>query len=139
VVEGSLQSIDRICLHVNREEVDLELLFEVPPGLDRENTSVCFLTEHIFRPLGSTTTFEECEGPEDFLLFIVELLQGQADVERTGVQKRMAIMTFSTEVQRTGELGTHPSHCQSGRRRHQRRWYERRRCVWYGQREGISH
>ena len=101
--------------------MDPELLFKVPPGLDRENTSVCFLMEHIFGPLGSITTFEECEGPEDFLLFIIELLQGQADVERAGVQKHAAIMTFSAEVQRTGELRTRPSHCRSGWWRHQRR------------------
>ena len=106
MVGGFFQSIDCICFHINREEVDLELLFKVPPGLDRENTSVCFLTEHVFGPLGSTTAFEEHEGPENFLLFIMELLQGQADVERAGVQKCMAIMMFSTEVWRTGELGT---------------------------------
>jgi len=54
--------------------VDPELLFKVSPGLDRENTGVCFLMEHVLGPLGAATTFEECEGPEDFLLFIVELL-----------------------------------------------------------------
>jgi len=50
VVGGSFQSIDRVCFHVDREKVDPELLFEVPPGLDREdgeNTGVCFLTEHV--------------------------------------------------------------------------------------------
>ena len=53
--------------------MNLELLFKVPPGLDGENTSVCFLTEHVFGPLGGTTTFEECEGPENSLLFVMEL------------------------------------------------------------------
>ena len=56
--------------------MNLELLFKVPPGLDGENTSVCFLTEHVFGPLGGMTTFEECEGPENSLLFIVELRWG---------------------------------------------------------------
>jgi len=56
--------------------MNLELLFKVPPGLDRENASICFLMEHVFRLLGSTTTFEECKGPENFLLFIMELLWG---------------------------------------------------------------
>jgi len=65
--------------------VDLELLFKVLLGLDGENTSIHFLMEHVFRPLGSATTFEECEGPEDFLLFVVELLWGQVDIERAGV------------------------------------------------------
>jgi len=66
--------------------------------LDGENASVCFLTEHIFRSLGSMTTFEECEGPENSLLFVVELLWGQADVERAGVQECTAIVMFSTKV-----------------------------------------
>ena len=139
MVRGSLQSVDCVCLCVNREEVDPELLFEVPPGLDGENTSVCFLTEHIFGLLGGTTTFEECEGPEDFLLFIIELLWGQADVKRAGVQKHVAIVTFSAKVQRTGELGTCLSHHWSRQWRHWRRWYEWGRCVWYGWRGGISH
>jgi len=62
--------------YVDREEVDPELLFEVPPGLGGEDTGVHFLMEHVLGPLGGVTTFEKHEGPEDFLLFIVELLQG---------------------------------------------------------------
>jgi len=56
--------------------VNLKLLFEVSSGLDGENASIRFLMEHILRPLGGATTFEEHEGPEDFLLFIVEFLWG---------------------------------------------------------------
>ena len=56
--------------------MNLELLFEVSSGLDGENASIRFLMEHILRPLGGATTFEEHEGPEDFLLFIVEFLWG---------------------------------------------------------------
>ena len=76
MVGGSFQSIDRVHFRVDREEVDLELLFEVPPGLDGEDTGIRFLTEHILGPLGGVTTFEKHEGPEDFLLFVVELLRG---------------------------------------------------------------
>jgi len=76
VVGGSFQSIDRVHFHVDREEVDLELLFEVPPGLDGEDTGIRFLTEHILGPLDGVTTFEKREGPEDFLLFVMELFQG---------------------------------------------------------------
>ena len=76
MVGGSFQSIDRVHFRVDREEVDLELLFEVPPGLDGEDTSIHFLTEHILGPLGGVTTFEKREGPEDFLLFVMELFQG---------------------------------------------------------------
>jgi len=98
--------------------VDPELLFKVPPGLDGENAGVHFLIEHVFRPLGSATTFEECEGPEDFLLFVVELFQGQADVERAKVQKCTAVVTFSTEVQRTEKLRMCSFHCWSRGRRY---------------------
>jgi len=76
VVESSFQSVDRICFCVCREEVQLELLFKVSPGLDGENASVRFLTEYIFGPLGGMTSFEECESPENPFLFVVELLRG---------------------------------------------------------------
>jgi len=76
VVGGSFQSIDCVRFHVDREEVDPELLFEVSLGLDGEDTGIRFLTEHVLGPLGGTTTFEKREGPENFLLFIMELLQG---------------------------------------------------------------
>jgi len=76
VVGSSFQSIDRVHFHVCREEVQPELLFKVSPGLDGENASVCFLTEYVFRPLGGTTSFEECESPENPFLFVVELLWG---------------------------------------------------------------
>jgi len=76
VIEDAFQSIDRVCFRVNREEVDSELLLKVSLGLDREDASVRFLAKHVFGPLGGTTTFEECESPEDLLLLIVELLWG---------------------------------------------------------------
>ena len=76
MVGGFFQSIDRVRFRVDREEVDLELLFEVPPGLDREDAGIRFLTEHILRPLGGVTTIEKREGPEDFLLFVMELFRG---------------------------------------------------------------
>jgi len=74
VVGSSFQSIDHIHFCVYREEVQPELLFKVSLGLDEENASVCFLTEHVFRPLGSTTFFEERESPENPFLFVMELL-----------------------------------------------------------------
>jgi len=76
VVGGPFQSIDRIHFCIYREEVQLELLFEVSPGLDGENASVCFLTEHVFRPLDGVTSFEEHESPENLFLFVMELLRG---------------------------------------------------------------
>jgi len=44
--------------------------------LHGENASVCFLMENIFGPLGSTTTLEKYESPENFFLFITELFWG---------------------------------------------------------------
>jgi len=85
VIGGAFQSIDCVCFHVNWEEVNLELLLKVSPGSDRENASVRFLTKHVFGLLGSTTTFEEREGPKNSLFFVVELFRGQADVQGTGV------------------------------------------------------
>jgi len=76
VVGGFFQSIDRVRFCIDREEVDLELLFEVPLGLDGEDAGVRFLTEHVLGPLGGATTFEKRKGPEDFLLFVMELLWG---------------------------------------------------------------
>ena len=85
MIEGALQSIDCVCFCVSWEEVNPELLLEVSPGSDGENASVRLLTKHVFRPLGSMTTFEERESPEDPLFFIVELFRGQADVQGAGV------------------------------------------------------
>jgi len=119
--------------------MNLELLFKVSPCWDGENASVHFLIEHVFGPLGGMTVFEECEGPENSFLFVVELLWGQADEEGAGVQECTAVVMFSSEVQRRGELGTCLPHCRSGGWRCQRRWYRRGRCVWYRWRGRISH
>jgi len=56
--------------------MQLELLFKFSPGLDGENASVHFLTKYVFRPLGSMTSLEERESPENSFLFILELLRG---------------------------------------------------------------
>jgi len=76
VVGSSFQGVDRVRFHVCREEVQPELLFKVSPGLDGENASVRFLTEYAFGPLGSTTSLEKRESPENPFLFVVELLWG---------------------------------------------------------------
>jgi len=113
VVGGAFQRVDCICFCVNREEVKPELLLEISPGLDRENANVRFLTKYIFGPLGSMTSFEERESPENPFFFVMELLWGQADVEGAGVQKCAAVVTFSAEVWGTRELGTCLSRHQS--------------------------
>jgi len=74
VIGGSFQCINCIHFHINREEMNPELLFKVFLYLDRENASIRFLTEYVFRPLGSTTVFKKYKGPENSLLFVIELL-----------------------------------------------------------------
>jgi len=138
VIGGAFQSIDCVRFRVNWEKVNPELLLEVFPGSDGENAGVCFLMKYVFGPLGSTTTFEERESPKNPLFFVVELFRGQVNVQGAGVQKRTAVVTFSAEVRRTGELGMHLSCCQSRGWRRWRGWYRWRRGVRYGQREGIS-
>ena len=73
MVGGSFQGIDRVCFYAHREEVNLELLFKVPPGLHGENASVCFLMEDVLRPLGGTTTLEKRKSSKNFFLFVTEL------------------------------------------------------------------
>ena len=111
MVGGAFQYVDCICFRINREEVKPELLLKISSGLDRENASVRFLMKHIFGLLGGMTSFEEHESLENPFFFVMELLRGQADVERAGVQKCMAVVMFSTEVWRTRELGTCSFRC----------------------------
>jgi len=76
VVGGSFQDVNHVCFCIHRKEVNLELLFKVPPGLHGENASVHFLMENILRPLGSTTTLEKRKSSENFFLFVAELFRG---------------------------------------------------------------
>jgi len=76
VVGGSFQSVDRVHFRIYQEEVESELLLEVPPGWYRENAGVRFLTEDVLRPLGGTTILEKRKSPEDFFLLVAELLRG---------------------------------------------------------------
>ena len=85
MIGGAFQSIDCVRFCINWEEVNPELLLKVSPGSDGENTSVCFLTKHVFGPLGSMTTFEERKSPKNPLFFIVELFRDQVDVQGVGV------------------------------------------------------
>jgi len=76
VVGGSFQSVDRVHFRIDRKEVQPELSFKFSPGLDGENASVHFLTKYVFGPLGSTSSLEERESPENPFLFVLELLRG---------------------------------------------------------------
>jgi len=76
VVGDSFQSVDRVRFRIYWEEVKLELLLEVPLGWYGKNTGVHFLTEDVLGPFGGTTILEKRESPENFFLFVVELLWG---------------------------------------------------------------
>jgi len=76
VVGGSFQSVNCVCFRIYREEVESELLLEVPPGWYGENAGVCFLTKDVLGPFGNMTILEKRESPENFFLLIVELLWG---------------------------------------------------------------
>ena len=76
MVEGSFQSVDRVRFRIYREEVESELLLKVPPGGYEEDAGVRFLTEDVLGPFGGTTILEKRESPENFFLFVVELLWG---------------------------------------------------------------
>jgi len=73
--------------------------------LDGENAGVRFLTKYVFGPLSGTTSLEECKGPENPFLFILELLWGQAYIEGARVQECATVVTFFVEVRRGGKLG----------------------------------
>jgi len=55
-------------------------LFEIGPGLNGKNASVCLLVKEILGPPCSLFILEKGEGPEDFFLIAAELLWGQAQI-----------------------------------------------------------
>jgi len=52
----------------------LELLFEVGPGLNRKNASVCLLVKEVLRPSHSLFILKKDKGLEDFLFITAKLL-----------------------------------------------------------------
>jgi len=82
-----------------------ELLFEVGPGLNWENASVCLLAKEVLRPLRSMSILEEGEGPEDFFLITGELLWGQAQIQHAGVKESLSRALFAREVWGEGSFG----------------------------------
>jgi len=76
IIKGAFQSINGVCFRIDQEELALELLFEVGPGLDGKDASVCFLAKEVLRPPRSSSIFEKGEGPQDFLLVAAELFWG---------------------------------------------------------------
>jgi len=78
IIRGAFQSVNGVCFCIDRKELAPELLFEVGPGLDGEDASVCFLVKEVLGLSHGSSIFEKGEGPQDFLLITAELFWGQA-------------------------------------------------------------
>ena len=98
MVEQSFQGIDSVCFYIDQEELGLELLVEVIPGLKGKDTSVYFLSEEILGLFDTLTSLEEHESPEYLFLFADELLWGQANIESIGVKKGLTSTLVSMKV-----------------------------------------
>ena len=95
---------DSICFHIEQEELTLELLLKVSPGLNWEDASVRFLVKEVLRPLRSPSTLEEGKGPEDFLLIAAKLLRSQVQIQHAGVKESSTGTLFTREVWGRGEF-----------------------------------
>ena len=76
----------------------------INPGLNWKNAGVRLLVKEVLRPLCSTSILEEGEGPEDFFLVTGELIQGQVQVQRAGVEEGLSGAPFTREVRGKGEF-----------------------------------
>jgi len=103
-----------------------ELLFEVGPGSNRKDASVCLLVKEVLRPPRGSSIFEEGEGLEDFLLVAADLLWGQAQIEDARVEEGPTKTLFTREVWGREEFWPCSLFRQSGwdqgRRADRRRW-----------------
>jgi len=66
--------------------------------LNGKNTGVHFLVKEVFRLPGGSSILEKSESPEDFFFITTELLQGQAQIQRTGVEESSTGTLFAREV-----------------------------------------
>jgi len=79
-------------------------LFEVGLGLNWENAGVHLLMKEVLGPLCSMSILEEGKGPEDFFLVAGELIWGQAQIQRAGVEEGLSRAPFTREVRGRGEF-----------------------------------
>jgi len=108
----------------------LELLFEVGPGSNWEDTSVHLLAKKILGPLCNISILEESKGPEDFFLVVGELLWGQAQIQHAGVEEGLSGTLFAREVWRRREFWPHPLFGWGGWN-WERRADKRQRCGYW--------
>jgi len=116
----------------------LELLFEVGPGLNWKDASIYLLAKEVLGPLHSMSILEEGEGLEDFFLIAGELLRGQVQIQRAGIEKGLSRTPFAREVWRRREFWPCPLFGQGGQNWERRadRWrrcgYQRQSDCWGG-------
>jgi len=108
IVQRPLQSVDGVCFCIDWKELTLELLFEVGPGSNWEDASVCLLAKEVLGLLRSTSILEEGKGLEDFFLVAGELLQGQVQIQHAGVEEGSSGTLFAGEVWRRREFWPRP-------------------------------
>jgi len=105
-------------------------LFEVGPGLNGKNASVCFLAKEIFGPSCNPSILKKGKSPEDFFLIAAKLLQGQVQIEGTGVEEDPTGTSFTRKVWGRGKFWPcslfRPSSQDWGRRADRRR-----RCGYW--------
>jgi len=108
-------------------------LFKVSSRLNGKNAGVHFLAKEVLGPLHGLSILEEGQGPENLFLVVAELLQGQVQIQCTGVEKGSTGASFTKEVEQRGEFWPHPLFGQ-GRRdnRRGRQGYRRQSDCWSG-------
>jgi len=104
IVRRSFQSVDGVHFCIDWKELTPKLLFEVDPGLYWKNAGVRLLAKEVLGPLCSTSVLEEGEGPEDFFLVASELIRGQVQIQRAGVEEGLSGALFAREVGGRGEF-----------------------------------
>jgi len=116
-------------------------LFKVGPGSNWKNASVRLLAKEVFGPLCSTSILEEGKGPEDFFLIAGELLRGQAQIQRAGVEEDSSGTPFAREVWRRREFWPRPLFGWGGwdRGRRADRGWRRGYRRWSDCRDGSSY
>jgi len=63
IIRGAFQNVNGVCFCIDQKELTPKLLFEVGPGLDGKDASVCFLAKEVLGPPCSSSIFEKGKGP----------------------------------------------------------------------------
>jgi len=108
IVQGPFQDVDGVRLRVDQKELTSELLLKVRPRLNGKNTGVRLLVKEVLGPLRGLSILEEGKGPENLFLVTAELLQGQVQIQYTGIEEGSTGASFTGEVGGRGEFWSRP-------------------------------